>query len=454
MEAILNAAVERPALTHDDLLSVYYDALTPPDLWRVGTEAEKFGVLTDTRAPVPFDGPRSVAAVLQALSDMYGWFPEREYDGGPVISLKRGQASITLEPGGQLELSGAPFTSIHDTAAELSQHIDELNDVSRALGIVWLGLGFQPFARQDELPWVPKLRYGVMREYLPTRGSMGLDMMRRTSTVQANLDYASEADAIEKLRVSLALGPIITAMFANSPMLEGKLSGDRTRRARVWLNTDPDRTGLLRFAWEADMSFERYVEWALDVPMFMVKRGGRVVRNTGQTFRDFMRRGFEGTVATLDDFRTHIGSLFPEARLKSTLELRGADSVPGPLVAALPALAKGLLYDDRARAGAVELASRLSFDEVEAVRPQIAQSGLGARLGDKLVLQWAQDLFDLASSGLERLAVVNREGHDERLYLAALGQLLEHGQCPADQLIERIESGEDPAEAVLRHATL
>src|ERR1700712_3097625 len=248
MEAVLTQSVPWRRLTHDDLLAPFYESFKPEDAWRVGAEAEKFGVLEDTYAPLPYDGPRSVSAVLAALAQ-YGWAPESEYPGGAVISLKRGQASITLEPGAQLELSGAPFRSVHDTHAEWVEHIAELREVGKSLGIAGLGLGFHPFASQAELPWVPKLRYSVMREYLPTRGSMGLDMMRRTSTVQTNLDYASEADAMRKLRTAVALSPIITAMFANSPFYEGALSGERTRRALVWLDTDPDRTGLLPFLW-------------------------------------------------------------------------------------------------------------------------------------------------------------------------------------------------------------
>ncbi len=453
MEASLSTSVERPALTRDDLLSVYYDALTPPDLWRVGTEAEKFGLLNDTGAPIPYTGPRSVTAVLGALSDVYGWFPEQEYEGGDVIALRRGEASITLEPGGQLELSGSPFASIHHTELEWRQHLAELHDVSANLGITWIGLGFHPFAKQEELPWVPKLRYPIMKEYLPTRGSGGLDMMRRTCTVQSNIDYESEADAVEKMRISLALSPVITAMFANSPLVEGKLTGERTHRARVWVNMDPDRSGLLPFAWD-NMSFERYVEWALDVPMFMVKRKGKAIHNTGQTFRAFMKDGFQGTTAKRDDWISHIGTVFPEVRMKRTIELRGADSLPADLVSALPALTKGLLYEPQARAAAASLASRISFEDAQGARLDIADQGFAAKLGGRPVLEWAQDVLSIAQGGLERLGVQHWDGKDERVYLEPLADLVNAGMTPADALIKKLDLSQPLLAQVIEHTKL
>lgn len=453
MEASLSTSVERPTLTRDDLLSVYYDALTPPDLWRVGTEAEKFGLLSDTGAPIPFEGPRSVSAVLGALSDVYGWFPERENDDAPVIALRRGEASITLEPGGQLELSGSPFASIHHTELEWRQHLAELHDVSTALGITWIGLGFHPFASQAELPWVPKLRYPIMREYLPTRSTSGLDMMRRTCTVQSNIDYESEADAVEKMRISLALSPVITAMFANSPLVEGKLTGERTHRGEVWVHMDPDRSGLLPFAWD-NLSFDRYVDWALDVPMFMVKRKGKAIHNTGQTFRAFMRDGFQGTYATRDDWIMHIGTVFPEVRMKRTIELRGADSLPANLVSALPALTKGLLYEPQARAAAASLASKISFQEAQAARSEIARHGLGAKLGGRPVQQWAEDVLAIAQGGLQRQAVLHWDGSDERVYLEPLEALVKAGMTPADALVKKLDLSQPLMPQVIEYTKL
>jgi glutamate--cysteine ligase len=440
MEASLTQTVARHRLTHDDLLAPFHESLKSEDKWRVGAEAEKFGVLEGTYEPLPFDGPRSVRAVLDGLVERFGWKPESEYAGGEVISLSRGHASITLEPGGQLELSGAPFASIHDTHDEWAQHIEELREVGEPLGIAWLGLGFHPFARQSDLPWVPKLRYGVMRDYLPTRGSMGLDMMRRTCTVQANLDFASESDAMRKLRVAVALSPVITAMFANSPLYEGSLGTERSRRALVWLNTDPDRTGLLPFLWSGKPSFEHYVDWALDVPMFLVKRGSKIVHNTGQTFRAFMRDGYAGIEATAEDWFTHLGTLFPEVRLKKTIELRGADSLPYALTPALAALSKGLFYDDQALTKAEALVSSLDHDAVHGVRREVAQLALSAKLGGRPLGEWAVQVVSIASDGLTRLSARNPSPRgSEALYLHPLEALLARGQTPADVLLAHLD---------------
>jgi glutamate--cysteine ligase len=436
MEALLVHEGARTELRHDDLFLPFTQAFAPVSAWRVGTEAEKIGVLRGSYAPLPYAGERSVEAVLAALVRRYGWTPEPEYEGGPVISLKRGEASITLEPGGQVELSGAPFASVHDTAREWEGHLDELRSVGDELGITWLGLGFHPFARQAELSWVPKLRYGVMREYLPTRGSMGLDMMRRTCTVQVNLDYASERDAIEKLQLLLAVSPVITAMFANSPWVEGRATGELSHRARVWLNTDPDRTGLLPSMWGREASFERYVEWALDVPMFLVKRHGQLVRNTGQTFRDFMARGFEGATATLDDWVTHLGTLFPEVRLKRTIEVRGADCVPAPLVPALAALAKGLVYAPGARSELAAAVAPLDYEQVRMARVEVGARGLATQLGGRALAHWAVQLVDIAGRGLEALGA-----GDEQRYLEPLAELMRRGRTPAEELLARIQPG-------------
>ncbi|HEX5656005.1 MAG TPA: glutamate-cysteine ligase family protein [Polyangiales bacterium] len=437
------------------MLAPFHDALKPASAWKVGTEAEKFGLLTDSFAPIPYEGSRGVHAVLEALAAKYGWQPESEYKGGDVIALKRGLASITLEPGGQLELSGAPFQSIHDTAEEWDEHLREIHEIGSALGITWLGLGFHPFAAQADLPWVPKLRYGVMREYLPQRGGKGLDMMRRTCTVQANLDYSSEADAMRKLRVSLALSPVLTAMFANSPFYEGAISGERTHRGLVWLDTDPDRTGLLPFLWESDASFARYVEWALDVPMFLVKRESKVVHNTGQTFRAFMRDGYGGTHATTDDWVAHLGTLFPEVRLKRTIELRGADSLSAALTPALGAFAKGLYYDDAALRGAEVIASKLSFAQAEGSRREIAQRGLAAELAGQPVGTWASELVTLAREGLLRLAATEKDPRgDETRYLAPLAELVSRGETPADAMLRAIDPDRALAPQVVELARL
>jgi glutamate--cysteine ligase len=404
----------------------------------VGTEAEKFGVRKADGSPVPFEGPDGVKIVFAELRDRHGWQPEREHEGGEAIALRRGDASITLEPGAQLELSGAPLASIHQTHAEFRGHMAELRDISDELGVVWLGLGFHPFARQDDLPWVPKLRYGVMKRYLPTRGTRGLDMMRRTATVQANFDFESEKDAVRKLRVGLALSPILAAMFANSPFMEGRITGGRSQRAAVWLDVDPDRTGLLPFAWAEDFGYREYVEWALDIPMFLLKRDGRIVENTGQTFRAFLRDGFSGARATRSDWVMHLNTLFPEVRLKNTLELRSADSQPTAMVCALPALMKGVLYDERALAQAEALVRGLDHETVAAARPAVAEHALAATLAGRPIVEWARELLTIARDGLARIGDLDRQGRDETIHLARLEALIAEGRSPADALLADI----------------
>ena len=433
----------------DDLLRPFHEAESPRSEFRIGTEAEKFGVDADLQ-PVSFDGPKGVLSVLEALSAQFGWTPKREVPSAPAIALVRGDASITLEPAGQLELSGAPLRDIHATRAEMDAHIAELEAVSQPLGLTWLGIGFNPLATLPELPMVPKLRYPVMAEYLPKRGARGLDMMKRTCTVQANMDFESEADAMRKLRVSLRLQPIITAMFSNSPWHEGQHRGRLGERADVWLHMDPERTGLLPFAWTEGATYQDYVTWALQAPMFLVLREGRVVHNTGQRFAEFLADGYEGTRATLLDWETHLNTLFPEVRLKRTLEWRGADSQRRDLVCALPALARGVLYDDVALDRAEALASQLSYDDVVAHRVDITQHGLRARLGGRAVGEWADELLTIAEDGLDRLNVRDSYGRTERLHLTPLRALVDAGACPADFLLSALPEDRPDPRAVVK----
>lgn len=443
----------QPIRSYDDLLAPFHGACKPREQWRVGAEAEKHGVFRDG-SPLPFVGPRSVTTFLEQLAARSGWALHRETESGPIISLLRDQASITLEPGAQLELSGAPLATIHEIADEFAQHLAELHPIAEELGVTFLGLGFHPFARREDLPWVPKLRYPIMREYLPTRGALAVDMMLRTNTVQANLDYASEADAMRKLRASLQVQPIATAMFANSPFVEGKATGERTHRGAVWLAVDPDRSGLLPFAWSERAQFRDYVEWALDIPMFLVKRGDRVVHNTGQTFRAFWQDGFEGERATTDDWLTHINTLFPEVRLKKTIEMRGADSVRTELVPALSALWKGLIYDDAALGALESIGGRWTHDELEAVRPAIAKDALRAKLGGREVGEWASELLGIAERGLRSIGAKDASGRDESIHLAPLRKLIEKGQSPADALLAEIDPSAPLIPQVLAKAAL
>ena len=428
---------DAPIRSHDDLFQIFRSAEKPAEAWRIGAEAEKFGGDRLTGAPLHYDDPsgRSVKTILHTLEERHGWTPEPESPGGPLIALRRGDASVTLEPGGQLELSGAPLADVHAICAEARGHLAELRDISAELGIVWLGVGFHPFARQEDLDWVPKARYAIMRVYLPSKGKHALDMMRRTATVQANYDFSSEKDAMRKLRVALKLAPVTTAMFANSPYYEGTLFGGKSYRAKVWLDVDNDRAGLVPSVWREGSTYADYVEWALDVPMFLVKRGSTIHENTGQTFRSFLKHGFNGVRATIGDWETHLNTIFPEVRLKRTLEVRGADSQPTDLACALPALWTGILYDEKALAEAEALVADFRHDDLALVRQQIPSLALQATFRGKPLLDLAEKVYAIAERGIERRGKISRDGKDERIHLAHLKKLLEQGQSPADVLI-------------------
>ncbi len=431
---------DRPIRDIDELVDVFRAAEKRPEQFRIGTEAEKFAV-TAQGEPLAYEGERGVVAIFEALSQ-YGWEPEREIEDGPVIALRRGAASITLEPGSQLELSGAALPDVHQVAAEFENHLRELAPVSQRLGLTWLGVGFHPLARQEDLTWVPKQRYAIMREYLPTKGHAAHDMMRRTATVQANFDFESEADALKKLLLSLKLSPLIHAMLANSPFKEGKLAGTKSVRGEVWLNMDPTRSGLIPPLWrKAQLSYRDYVEWALDSGMFLFKRAGNVVANTGQTFRAFLKDGFAGHRATVADFKLHLQTLFPEARLKNTLEVRGCDSLPAELAMAVPALFTGILYDARALDQALSLVAPFELAQVERERPTLIRQGLTAPFAGKTALHYAQALFDIASSGLSRRGRRNAQNEDERRYLKPLERLLASAEAPADDLTRGLAPG-------------
>ncbi len=444
-----------PIGRRDDLLLPFVQAYKPREAWRIGPEMEKFGVFETTRAPVPYIGDRSVTTVLNELVHVHGWTAERETEDGPVIALLRGGASVTLEPGGQLELSGEQSRNIHEVCAELRRHMREIAPVSRAMGVRWLGVGFHPFARREDFQWVPKQRYGIMREYLPTRGGHAVDMMLRTCTVQVNLDYADEADALRKMHVALALAPATTAMFANSPWKEGRPHGGLTYRGRVWLDVDGDRTGLVPALWAKNARIDQYVEWALDVPMFLFKRDGRAISNTGQTFRSFWKSGYEGNVATLEDWKLHLNTLFPEVRLKKTIEIRGADVQSTDMACALPALWTGLLYDDRALAETEALVEGWTYDEVAELRTRAWREGLRAVFRGRPLAEVAERVVSIADGGLERRKIVDpSSGRDERVHLARLRKLVGEGRTPADALLAGMDREADPAKAMLERSAL
>jgi glutamate--cysteine ligase len=436
---------QRLLRTSDDLLELFAKAEKPAAEFRIGTEAEKFAVDSQSGAPLEYDGPRGITRIFADFVKR-GWQEERETPDGPVISLHRDQHSITLEPGSQFELSGAAVKTIHETRVELDEHLAELAPISKEMNLTWLGVGYHPLAKQSDLGWVPKQRYAIMKDYLPTRGSGGLDMMRRTATVQANFDFSSEEDALRKLVVCAKLAPLVNALGANSPFEEGKLSGYKSRRGLVWLNMDPDRSGLIpALLRAAKPGYRDYAEWALDAGMFLFKRHGRAVHNTGQKFRDFMQNGFEGERATFGDWKLHLNTLFPEARLKSTLEVRGSDSLPLRLGAVVPALFTGILYDDQALTEAEAFTRELNLDQLIAARPSLVQFGLATRIGERPMQALAERVLEIAEGGLSRRNILNDHGKDERIHLELLTSLVQNGKTPADAIVEGLTPGSTPS---------
>ncbi|MBI5517384.1 MAG: glutamate--cysteine ligase [Deltaproteobacteria bacterium] len=431
---------DAPITREEDLLGVFEQAFRP-GVHTVGIECERVGLFPDG-SPLRYHARPGVQDLFAALVERHGWEPVRDAPEAPVLALSRGRASITLEPGSQFELSAAPHGDVHEVARELLEHREELQGLASVGGIAFLGVGFHPFARQDDLDWVPKPRYPIMREHLPTRGAYGLDMMRRTATVQANFDFASEADAMKKLRVALAMSPVVTALMANSMVVEGQLTGEKSRRARVWTDMDRDRSGLLPFAWGARAGLGDYVQWALDVPMFIVKREASTHRATHLTFRRFLREGLEGHRATLGDWETHLNTLFPEARIKRTLEVRGADAAPARYALGLPAWWVGILYDSEALDAATALLLPYGHDAWQEVRARVVHQGLKAPLGGTTLGHLARALLALADQGLARRAVRDPEGRDERAFLEPLKALAEDDRCVGDALL----SGWSPAQ--------
>ncbi len=412
----------------------------PPAAWRIGTEHEKFGYCRDTLRPLPYDGPRSVRAVLEGLADRFGWTPV--FEGESLIGLSRDGANISLEPGGQLELSGAPLRTVHETCAEVNEHLREVRTVADALGVGFIGLGAAPIWRHEDMPVMPKGRYRLMTDYMRKVGSHGLQMMYRTCTVQVNLDFASEADMVRKMRVALALQPVATALFANSPFFEGRPTGHKSWRARIWRDLDPARTGMLPFVFEDGFGFERYVDYALDVPMYFVYRDGRYIDATGQSFRDFLAGrlpALPGEVPTLSDWADHLTTIFPEARLKRYIEMRGADGGPWRRLCALPAFWVGLIYDGTALDAAWDLCKDWDAPTREALRVAASVEGLQARVGGIAMHDLARAAVAIAEAGLKARGRPGACGDvpDESHFLNPLKDGVETGQTPADELLAR-----------------
>ncbi|WP_108260509.1 glutamate--cysteine ligase [Mangrovicoccus ximenensis] len=429
-----------PIESMDQLAGYLESGCKPKEDWRIGTEHEKFGYCRDTLKPLPYDGPRSIKAILEGLRDRYGWSPVEE--AGNIIGLTKDGANVSLEPGGQLELSGAPLMSIHETCDEVNEHLREVQTVSDEIGAGFIGLGAAPLWTHEQMPMMPKGRYRLMTDYMQTVGNLGLQMMYRTCTVQVNLDFGSEADMVQKLRVALALQPVATAMFANSPFLEGKPNGHKSWRARIWRDLDPDRTGMLPFVFDEGFGFESWVDYALDVPMYFVYRDGKYINALGQSFRDFLKGelpALPGEVPTLSDWADHLTTIFPEARIKKFIEMRGADGGPWRRLCALPALWVGLLYDQSALDAAWDLAKGFTAEERDAWRVAASIDGLQAEVGGRKMHDLAREVVAIAESGLKARGIKGAGGMvpDETHFLNALKESLETGETPADELLRR-----------------
>ena len=411
---------------------------TPKADWKIGTEHEKFGFIRDGLRPLPYEGDVSVRAMLEGLRDQFGWEPIIE--GGHLIGLKKDGASVSLEPGGQFELSGAPLEHIHQTCNEVGDHLREVREIADPLGIGFLGMGSSPLWSMDETPMMPKGRYKIMRDYMLKVGRLGREMMFRTCTVQANMDFSSEADMVKKLRVSLALQPLGTALFANSPFTEGRTNGYLSYRSHIWTDTDPDRSGMLPFMFEDGAGFERYVDYALDVPMYFVRRGGKYLDASGKSFRDFMDGKLDilpGEKPAIDDFVDHLSTIFPEVRLKRFLEMRGSDSGPWSRLCAFSAFWTGVLYDQDSLDAAWDLVKDWSAPEREAVRLSVGTLGLKTPVpGGRSMRDLALDVLAISRNGLKARKKYNTAGDDESGFLSELEDIASSGLTPADRLLE------------------
>src|SRR5581483_9089978 len=432
-----------PIETRDELVAWFAAGCKPKHRFRVGTEHEKFAFNTNDHRPVPYFGPRGIRALLKGMEDLLGWEPIME--GGNIIGLSdvTGGGAISLEPGGQFELSGAPLETVHQTARELIAHLAQLREVAEPLRLGFLGIGMTPDWRRADMPVMPKGRYKIMTAYMPKVGTLGLDMMYRTCTVQTNHDFSSEADMVKKMRVGLALQPVATALFANSPFTEGKPNGFLSFRSEIWRDTDRDRSGMLPWAFEDGMGFERYVDYALSVPMYFIKRGDRYIDVSGKSFRDF----FAGKLAelpgerpTISDWANHISTIFPEVRLKRYLEMRGSDGGPWRRLPSLPALWVGLLYDDNSLAAAWDLVKYWSAEQRQKLRDDVPKLGFAARIGNRTVFEIAREVLSLSRAGLEGRNRRNISGLDESCYLEPLEDLVERGITPAQELLQKFNN--------------
>ena len=431
-----------PIESRDELVTYIEQGEKPKAQWRIGTEHEKFPFYREGLRPVPYEGPAGIRALLEGMADKSGWRPI--YDLEHVIALEDPTCalggSITLEPGGQFELSGAPLQTIFQTCEELHKHLKLVREVADPLGISFLGLGSSPLWTRAETPRMPKSRYAIMTDYMPKVGNLGLDMMYRSATVQVNLDFADEADMVKKMRVSLALQPVAAALFANSPFTEGKPNGYLSFRSAIWLDTDAARTGMLPFAFEDGMGYERYVDYALDVPMYFVRRDNRYIDLAGASFRDFLDGRLPqlpGEKPTLTDWADHLTTLFPEVRLKRFLEMRGADAGSHRVLCALPAFWTGLLYHQPSVDAAYDLVKDWTAEERQQLRNEVPRLALKTPFRDGAVLGVAREAVKLAAAGLKARGHTDFITGDESIFLQPLAEIVESGKTDAERLLER-----------------
>ena len=427
--------IERP----EQMVEYLASGCKPKSEWRIGTEHEKFGYCKKSLQPLPYKGSRSILSVLKGLRDRYNW--QVLLEGGQLIGLQKGGANISLEPGGQLELSGTTLSTIHETCDEVNTHLREVKSIADELNVGFIGIGAAPSWKHEQMHMMPKGRYKLMTDYMDKVGTMGKSMMYRTACVQVNLDFSSESDMVQKLRVALALQPISVALFANSPFFEGKITGHKSWRSRVWRDLDPDRTGMLPFVFDKGFGFEAWTEYALDVPMYFVYRNGRYIDALGQSFRDFLKGqlpALPGEKPTLSDWADHLTTLFPEARIKKFIEMRGADGGPWRRLCALPAFWVGICYEQSALDAAWDIARKWDVDTREAWRVAASIDGFEAVVKGQKMLDLAKELVEISESGLKKRAMSSSHGllPDETHFLDVLKDSLEIGKTPADELLD------------------
>jgi len=421
------------------LLRFFSSAYKPPHEWRIGGEFEKLGVEEATGRAISYSGPKGVEQVLGSLARTFSWTPHHE--GDHILGLGKGESTISLEPGSQLELSSAPWRNLHELAEEFTTHIIELKEASRQWGIAWLGIGIHPLSRWDEIELIPKERYAVMNRYMPHKGSMGRAMMRETASAQFNFDYEDEQDAMDKFRLSIMLSPILMALYAHSAISGGQRNGFLSRRIFIWQHTDPDRCGFIERLYHADAGFQEYVEYVLSVPMYFLVRDDRWIEIGGRvTFGRFLEKGFEGYTAVWDDWELHLSTIFTNVRFKPFLEIRGIDGPMPDLVMSVPAFLKGILYDTQAREAAWSLVKPWTFSELKTLYDQVSREGPGSRIHGHALSDIFPELVRISREGLRTQALHNERGEDETMYLDSLQALLERGyNCPASEILEHWE---------------